>query len=59
MRSSNLSKERQIREHGRIIARGIEDVKVEKKKNMMKAVTRKEKMLHDAAEQALSGNNSR
>lgn len=42
-----------IREHGRIIAR--DEAKVEKQKNMMKATRRKQTMLNNAAEQALSG----
>ena len=45
----------QIREHGRVIARGIEDVKVEKQKNMAKAARRQQTMLERAAEKALSG----
>ena len=45
----------EIREHGRIIARGMNDVKVEREKNMAKAVKRRETMLANAAEQALSG----
>lgn len=45
----------EIREHGRIIARGMNDEKVEREKNMIKAVKRKETMLEKAAERALSG----
>lgn len=45
----------QIRQHGRVIAQGIEDVKVEKQKNMAKAEKRKETILSNAAERALSG----
>lgn len=45
----------QIREHGRIIARGMEDIKVEKEKNMIKADKRQHTMLEKAAEIALSG----
>jgi hypothetical protein len=45
----------QIREHGRVIARGIEDVKVEQQKNMAKADRRYNTMLERAAERALSG----
>ena len=46
----------EIREHGRVIARGIEDVKVEQRKNMAKAAKRSATMLNRAAEKALSGN---
>lgn len=45
----------QSREYGRVIARGMEDVKVEKEKNMTKAVKRRATMLERAAQQALSG----
>lgn len=45
----------EVREHGRIIARGINDVKVEQEKNMMKAVKRRATMLENAAAKALSG----
>lgn len=45
----------EIREHGRIIARAMDDVKVEKEKNMMKAERRRATMLENAAERALSG----
>ncbi len=44
-------------EHGRAIARAMNEIKVEKQKNMARAVERREKLLHTAAEQALSGNN--
>lgn len=47
----------EIREHGRIIAQGIEDVKVQKQKNMIKAEKRQETILKQAAEKALSGTN--
>lgn len=43
-------------EQGRAIARAMDERKVEKQKNMAKAVKRKETMLHIAADQALSGN---
>lgn len=45
----------EIREHGRVIARGMEDIKVEQQKNMAKADKRKQTMLENAAEKALSG----
>lgn len=41
---------------GRAIARAMNAIKVEQKKKMAEAVTRREKMLQDAAERALSGN---
>lgn len=56
MKSSKPSKEEKLMEHGRIIARAMDDVKVEKEKNMIKAGKRRETMLRNAAEQALSGN---
>lgn len=40
-------------EQGRIIARAMDKIKVDKKKNMIKAVERRETMLRDAAEQEL------
>lgn len=46
----------QIREHGRVIARGMEDIKVEHQKNMTRAEKRKATMLERAAQKALSGN---
>lgn len=60
MSSFNFSpkeiKERQeIREHGRILARGMEDIKVVKEKNVMRAEKRRQTMLENAAEIALSG----
>lgn len=50
-----LSQEDKLREHGRVIARGMNDIKVEKQKNMAKATKRQQTMLERAAEQALSG----
>lgn len=50
------SSDNKMMEQGRVIARAMSDLKVEQKKNMMKAVERREKLLHTAAEQALSGN---
>lgn len=50
------SKEQEeIREYGRVIARGMEDVKVEQQKNMTRAEKRKATMLERAAQNALSG----
>ena len=48
-------KEIDLLEHGRVIARGMEDVKVEKQKNMAKADKRRATMLENAADIALSG----
>lgn len=48
-------KQEQAREHGRIIAQGIEDVKAKMQKNMIKAEKRQATMLSNAAENALSG----
>jgi hypothetical protein len=45
----------EMKEHGRIIAQAIQRQKVDKEKNMMKAVKRRETMLENAAEKALSG----
>ncbi len=52
-------KEAESREHGRVIARGMSDVKVEQQKNMAKAEKRRATMLERAAEKALSGTNNR
>lgn len=41
--------------NGRVIAQAIEDLKVEKEKNMTKAAKRKATMLENAAERALTG----
>ncbi len=46
-------------EHGRVIARGMHELKVEQQKNMAKAEKRQATMLERAAEKALSGNISR
>lgn len=55
MNLSQNSKEEQMKEHGRVIARGMAEIAVEKEKNMMKAARRKETMLENAAERVLSG----
>lgn len=54
MRSSNHDK---MVEQGRIIARAMDRIKVDKKKNMIQAGERREEMLRTAAEEALSGGN--
>lgn len=48
-------KEQEARNYGRVIARGMEDAKVEREKNMTKAAKRHTTMLERAAQQALSG----
>jgi len=45
----------QLNRYGRVIAQGMEDVKVRKEKNMAKAEKRTQTMLSKAAEKALSG----
>lgn len=45
----------QLNRYGRVIAQGMEDVKVQKEKNMAKAEKRTQTMLSNAAEKALSG----
>lgn len=57
MKSSTPNKK--MIEQGRVIAHAMSALKVEQKKNMMKAVERREILLHTAAEQALSGTQSR
>ena len=52
---NEIKQQEEIREHGSVTAHGIEDVKVEKEKNMMKAEKRRHTMLERAAERALSG----
>lgn len=54
--TANEQKEKEkVREHGRVIARGMNDIKVEQQKNMAKAEKRKATMLERAAEKALTG----
>lgn len=56
MRSLMHNKEMdKMMENGRVIAHAIDKLKVDKQKNMAKAVKRKQTMLANAAEQALSG----
>jgi hypothetical protein len=50
-----LSPKDKLKEHGRVIARGMHEAKVEQQKNMAKAEKRKATMLERAAEIALSG----
>lgn len=44
-----------MEQQGRIIARAMNEIKVEQKKHMMKAVERRNERLNTAAEQVLSG----
>lgn len=53
----NLSQEDKAKEQGRVIARAMDEAKVQKEKNMAKAEKRKTTMLSKAAERALSGGN--
>lgn len=55
MKSSPNHKEEEMKAYGRVIARGIKDLKVEQQKNMAKAEKRHQTMLENAAERALSG----
>lgn len=41
--------------HGRVIAQAMQDMKIERQKNMAKAEKRKATMLEKSAEKALSG----
>lgn len=50
-----LSNNDKLVEHGRVIARGMHQEKMQQEKNMMKAEKRQTTMLHRAAERALSG----
>lgn len=56
-----LSKQSQskIEEHGRIIARAIDQLKVDKKKSMIRAEERRIKNLESAAEEVLSDNSNK
>ena len=55
--SQEVKKEQDLRVQGRVIARGIQDVKVENEKNMARSAKRQQTMLERAAERALSGLN--
>lgn len=47
-----------VMEHGRAIARAMDDHKVQKEKNMAKAAKRQQTMLHKAAEIEIGRNYS-
>lgn len=53
MKSSTHFNQGEMMEQGRIIARAMRDLKVEQKKNMIRAVQRRETMLRNAAEKEL------
>ncbi len=56
MKSSKpFSKEEKERDQGRILARGMNDVKVEQERNKARAVKRQATMLENAAEKELFG----
>ncbi len=56
MKSLQINKkEQELKQQGRVIAQGIEDIKVAQQKNMIKADKRKATMLENAAKEALSG----
>lgn len=50
-----VKKQEEAKQNGRVIAQEIHNLKVEKEKNMAKAVKRKATMLENAAEKVLSG----
>lgn len=49
------SHEVKLKEQGRVIAQGMNEVGVQREKNMAKAEKRRATMLENAAEKALSG----
>lgn len=49
MKSLKTFQPNKAEEHGRAIARAMDEVKVQKEKNMARAEKRKETMLHKAA----------
>lgn len=51
------NKEIEMRENGRVLARGMHDEQVQRERNMAKAQKRRNTMLEIAAEQALRGGN--
>jgi len=51
-----LSHKDKLVEQGRVMAHAMNEVKVQREKNMIKADRRKATMLENAAEKALSGN---
>lgn len=59
MKSSQKSMDKMmVMEHGRAIARAMDDHKVQKEKNMAKAAKRQQTMLHKAAEIEIGRNYS-
>ena len=57
MKSSQSNLRAKWMETGRVIAHAMNEVNVQKEKNMAKADKRKATMLENAAEKALSGSN--
>ena len=57
MKSSQKSLRDKWMETGRVIAHAMNEVNVQREKNMAKADKRKATMLENAAEKALSGSN--
>lgn len=51
-----LSQKHKLLEQGRVIAHAMNEVNVQREKNMAKAEKRRATMLENAAEKALSGN---
>jgi hypothetical protein len=54
MKSSKVYKD-EVENQGRVIARGFEDLKVERARNMAKAAKRHQTMLEKAADRVLAG----
>lgn len=55
--SQKDKKVEQMNQHGRVIARAMDELNVQKEKNMAKAEKRRATMLENAAEKELFGNN--
>lgn len=53
----NKKEEKEIKLTGRVIAHALNEVNIQKEKNMAKAEKRRATMLENAAERALSGLN--
>lgn len=56
MKSSKLSQDNKEVEQGRAIAQGMEEIRLQREKNMAKAVKRRQTMLENAAEKELFNN---
>lgn len=55
-KKTQSKEERKATENGRVIARAMREEQVQHQKNMIKAERRRQTMLENAAERALSGN---